>query len=413
MAISGTISTLNINGNVTANNVTGELNIPQVSGSITYSPTIIVNPYGPEATALFNRMTVQPSTALKQLIDKTITDLKTAGIWQITDKFHKWDLHTEQASLLDWKNPAHDATDDGSPYFIPNYGVATISNESYIDLNFIPSIDCQYASLNDMGFALDDLTGGYTRGANFGSYDKANTTFLGFRTMEVGAKRPWLWFNTKAQRVWNSNGGINLYYNDRPNATEQRIYKSPTNSILGANTSVAMTDNKIFIGAYAASNGGAIKSSINTSVFWLGKSLSEAQRTALYNIIDYWKANIGAANYLGEEIISNEADRAFTSDTGWWIKGADWTIGGGAATSTSSSGILLSPQIFQVGKVYEISYTILSGSVGSLNYGGSGYIFQPSVTGDYKMFFKGTVSARLGLYGIGSITNISVKEVLV
>ena len=29
---------------------------------------------------------------------------------------------------------------------------------------------------------------------------------------------------------------------------------------------------------------------------------------------------------FGEEIISNEADRAFTSDTGWWIKGAyrDW-----------------------------------------------------------------------------------------
>jgi hypothetical protein len=384
-----------------------------ITEASTFDPTFIVNPYSPEATALFNRMAIQPSTALKQLIDKTITDLKTAGIWQITDKFHKWDLHTEQASLLDWKNPAFDATCDGSPYFIPKYGVATISNESYINLNFIPAIDCQYASLNDMGFALDDLTGGYTPGPNFGSYDKANTTMLGFRTMEVGAKSPWLWFNTKSQRVWNSSGGINLYYNDRPNATDQRIYKSPTNSILGANTSVAMTDNNIILGGYVASSSVVLKNSINTSIFWLGKSFTDEQRTAWYNIMDYWKANIGAANYLGEEIISNEADRAFTSDTGWWIKGADWTIGGGAAASTSSSTYLLSPQIFQVGKVYEISYTILSGSVGSLNYGGTGYIFQPSVTGDYKTFFKGNVLARLGLYGIGSITNISVKEVLV
>jgi hypothetical protein len=64
MTISGTITANNINGSISVKNVTGELNIPQVSGSITYSPTIIVNPYGPEATALFNRMTVQPSTAL-------------------------------------------------------------------------------------------------------------------------------------------------------------------------------------------------------------------------------------------------------------------------------------------------------------------------------------------------------------
>jgi len=158
MTISGTIKANNIIGSISVKNVTGELNIPQVSGSITYSPTIIVNPYGPEATALFNRMTVQPSTALKQLIDKTITDLKAAGIWQITDKFHKWDLHTEQASLLDWKNSTHDAVQNGTTVsYYPTDGVYT-SGTAYIDLSFIPETDFIYGTQDNVAYGLDDIT---------------------------------------------------------------------------------------------------------------------------------------------------------------------------------------------------------------------------------------------------------------
>ena len=181
MSISGTISSLNINGNVTSNNIAGKLNIPQVSGSITYSPTIIVNPYGPEATALFNRMNVQPSTALKQLIDKTITDLKAAGIWQITDKFHKWDLHTEQASLLDWKNPAHNAVQNGtSVSYYPSDGVYT-SGTAYIDLSFIPETDFIYGTQDNVAYGLDDTTNVAVAGPNFGSVNTFNTSSFLFK----------------------------------------------------------------------------------------------------------------------------------------------------------------------------------------------------------------------------------------
>ena len=295
MTISGTISTLNVNGSISVKNVTGKLNIPQVSGSITYSPTIIVNPYGPEAISLFNRMTIQPSTALKQLINKTINDLKTAGIWQLTDKLHKWDLHTEQASLLDWKNAAYDATNVDGAIFTPKYGVTTTQYVNYVSLNFIPASHCINGTLNDLGFSIDDLTGNQTLGPNFGSYDKANTTFLGFRTMEIAALRPWLWLNSKAQKVWNSNGGINLYYNERKDSTTVRIYKTATTSTFGTSTSVAMTDNNIIIGGYVASGGNiGAKNSIDTATFWLGKAFSDEQRAAWYEIINYWKANISS-----------------------------------------------------------------------------------------------------------------------
>lgn len=292
MSISGRIISNSISGRLTGSSISGNLYGTGVSGRFIDAPTIIVNPYGPEATALFARMVVQPTTALKELIDKTISDLKTAGIWDITDKFHKWDLHTEQASLLDWKNSVHDASNMGNATFTPKYGVTTVQGTNYIDLNFIPSTDCVYGTLNDFGFSLDDLTGGATLGANFGSYDKGNTTFLGFRTMEIGALRPWLWLNTKTQKVWNGNGGINLYYNERKDSNTVRLYKSATTSTFGTAVSVAMTDNKIILGGYIASNSLPLKYNIDTATFWLGKAFTDAQRASWYDIINYWKTNI-------------------------------------------------------------------------------------------------------------------------
>lgn len=293
MNISGKILSNTISGNLIGTPLSGKLYGNSITGKFIDSPTIIVNPYGPEATALFARMTDQPSTALKELIDKTISDLKTAGIWDITDKFHKWDLHTEQASLLDWKNAVHDASNNGAT-FTPKYGVTTVQKVSYVDLNFIPSTDCTYATLNDIGFSLDDITGNQTLGYNFGSYDKANTTFLGFRTMEIGALRPWFCLNSKVQKVWNYNGGINLYYCERTDNTTARIYKdASTGTFRTSYTSVAMTDNDIIIGGYIAPRGNVgMKNSIDTATFWLGKAFSDAQRASWYDIINYWKANI-------------------------------------------------------------------------------------------------------------------------
>ena len=283
---------MNISGKILSNTISGKLYGNSITGKFIDSPTIIVNPYGPEATALFARMTDQPSTALKELIDKTISDLKTAGIWDITDKFHKWDLHTEQASLLDWKNAVHDASNNGAT-FTPKYGVTTVQNVSYVDLNFIPSTDCTYATLNDIGFSLDDITGNQTLGPNFGSFDKANTSWLLFRTMEIAAMRPWLWLNSKAHKVWNYNGGINLYYCERKDNTTIRIYKDASTSTFGTSTSVAMTDNDIIIGGYIAPGGNiGAKNNIDTATFWLGKAFSDAQRASWYDIINYWKANI-------------------------------------------------------------------------------------------------------------------------
>lgn len=59
--------------------------------------------YEAESLALFARMTGgTPTEELKELINKTIKDIKDAGIWSNLDWLYIVGLHTEQASTLNW-----------------------------------------------------------------------------------------------------------------------------------------------------------------------------------------------------------------------------------------------------------------------------------------------------------------------
>lgn len=295
--ISGNLFKTDIYGHLSESKVVGNLSKNNIYGTIFYEYSSA--PPGPtydvDAQALFNRMTVQPSTALKELIEKTIIDLKTAGIWQITDKFHKWDLHTEQASLLDWKNASHNATNINNATFNPKDGLYTTNYTNYVSLNFIPSADCIYGSLDDISFSLDDLTAVPTLGFNFGGYSEDNTSSLLFRTNEDSVKRPWLLVNAATWRVWNNAAAAgNLYVSERLNSSQIRIRKSPVLSILGSSTSVKMVDNNLVIGGFTTGNGSVSMQNINTSLFWLGKMMTEEQVVSWYDIINYWKANISS-----------------------------------------------------------------------------------------------------------------------
>jgi len=253
-------------------------------------------PAEPETMSLLERMTITPSIPLMQLIDKTIVDLKNSGIWDKTEKFHKWDLHNEQASLLDWKIPANDATKDGTGCtFTPGTGIQT-DTDGHVELNIIPATDCTIASLNDFAFSLDNLDNLSVISSNFGAYNQANDAYLTFRTKESDVtNRPWLYINSAIQRVWNNMAGVYLYYCERAKEDEIAIYKSPTELILGTgNPSVAMIDQSLVLGGSRVANGTVLRQPIKSSTLWMGSVLTLEERTAYYAIIDYWKTHVGA-----------------------------------------------------------------------------------------------------------------------
>jgi len=262
---------------------------------ITYKP----ESYCAEAVALFARMEEQPSTALKELINKTIIDLKTSGIWDKTDKFHKWDLHTDQASLLDWKNPELDAEVVGTNVtFTPASGVLT-SSTGHIELNYNPSTDATSFTLTDAAFSLDDVSELDTSSFNFGAYNTtSNIDVILFRTfvnIDATYFRPLLYMGNQASFYWTNRlkGSYYTWYCEKPTTTTLAMYSdSTTYATSTSKTFTTMVNQNLVLGGYRGPNGNVARVPINTSLFWIGGKFTSEQRVAYYNIISYWKEHI-------------------------------------------------------------------------------------------------------------------------
>jgi uncharacterized protein (TIGR02145 family) len=125
----------------------------------------------------------------------------------------------------------------------------------------------------------------------------------------------------------------------------------------------------------------------------------------------------GATTDGNTELITNAADRDFSSDTGWWKKGnASVTISGGYANFSSGANYLYISSFLTVGKVYRITVSIALYTSGFLNVR-TGFVSTRvgSSVGTYTVYHVATNSAfelvaTDGAF-IGSIDNISIKEV--
>jgi uncharacterized protein (TIGR02145 family) len=125
----------------------------------------------------------------------------------------------------------------------------------------------------------------------------------------------------------------------------------------------------------------------------------------------------GATTDGNTELITNAADRDFSSDTGWWKKGnASVTISGGYANFSSGANYLYISSFLTVGKVYRITVSIALYTSGFLNVR-TGFVSTRvgSSVGTYTVYHVATNSAfelvaTAGAF-IGSIDNVSIKEV--
>lgn len=115
--------------------------------------------YEPEAISLFDNMVVEPSDALKIIINTAIRDLKLYGIWNKLDFLSVYAMHTEQAALLDWKGYSNQTNQNGMDFtqytgFSYDTSLATV----FINTNFDPSTDGVNFTLNDamMGVWQED-----------------------------------------------------------------------------------------------------------------------------------------------------------------------------------------------------------------------------------------------------------------
>jgi len=143
-------------------------------------------------------------------------------------------------------------------------------------------------------------------------------------------------------------------------------------------------------------------------------STGVAQVDAAEDPVGLW-ADRRLGMVLGPEKITLAADREFSSDTGYWTKGAGWTISGGVANANITTGQLTANAGLAASKTYQITVTVTrtSGTL-RVNVGG----FTPV---DFTTSGTHTFRANTGASGtptlfflavtsfVGTIDNISVK----
>ena len=124
--------------------------------------------------------------------------------------------------------------------------------------------------------------------------------------------------------------------------------------------------------------------------------------------------NIKPAGGLGNELVTNGN---FATDSNW-TKGAGWTISGGAANGSSTTGDLYQENVVESGKYYKVTFTISNYVSGSVrvelpNNAASGT--ERSANGTYTetILSAGTTvlfDARTSF--TGSIDNVSVVQLV-
>lgn len=128
--------------------------------------------------------------------------------------------------------------------------------------------------------------------------------------------------------------------------------------------------------------------------------------------IDY-----GRNGGLGAELIPLAVDREFTSETGYWSKGAGWSIGSGVASITVSAGTnVISRSLGTTGKLFQITYTVASvGAQGFTAYCGGTLGPVHTSAGTYTVrLVCGSTNTSIGIAAsaagtTGTIDSISIK----
>jgi hypothetical protein len=120
----------------------------------------------------------------------------------------------------------------------------------------------------------------------------------------------------------------------------------------------------------------------------------------------------------GAELITVQADREFSSDTGFWTGyPGGWTVSGGTINATNNSDYFLKTNwLPSTTGTYSVTYTVSSVSAGSVQLNICGVLGVARTTvGTYTEFITGAgANLHVGAKGTsftGSIDNISVKQI--
>lgn len=253
--------------------------------------------YSDEAKALFTRMTSEPDSSRKTLINQLIVNGKAHGWWAVADMLKIQAAHDSQAATLNWIEDAHNSILIGAPTFTTDKGFkgdGTVNN--YINLNFTPSSDGNNFKQNSASFGVsindNNVTG--TNNLGVGANVGANTYMI-FSTQAVTAYG-------QTRGCLNSGGTWTDREHSRSTKGFHFMNRSASNVIkVGKNfgqtastvASTAVSTNSLALGGIKTSTGLIYGNTFEYSFAWCGGALTASQYYWLIRDVNTYLSGVG------------------------------------------------------------------------------------------------------------------------
>jgi|WetSurMetagenome_2_1015567.scaffolds.fasta_scaffold01806_10 hypothetical protein len=254
------------------------------------------SPYCSEAQALFTRMTVQPSTKLKALINTTIVNLKATGIWTKADIIRFMRIDTSAHALLNWKKNANNALAVNSPIFTAYSGFRSASSTGgYLNSNYNMYSEAVNLALENASivYGLTD----YNIAANdyyiAGAYPNAAPYFI-FRPYRSNTTASIYFLSTGISSV--TSPVVNSLHHLRRQNSAQASYKKGTGAFSTFTSPEGVTLPNLQVYELAA-NGNNVPQGrpfYEEDFAYYGAALSDTEAANLQTIYAYWNANVAA-----------------------------------------------------------------------------------------------------------------------
>jgi len=247
-------------------------------------------------SALFARMTAQPTIARKVLISDLITALIDAGIWAKLDAFYVMAAHDAQAAQLNWIEDQFNLTPVLSPTFTADQGYAGNDSTSYLNTGFNPVAAGGLYQLNSAHLSIWSRTNiadisGVSIGARV-SASASQALILLRNTSDLGGSR----LNQDAvpvnAAVTDSRG---FFVGSRLSSANQQFYRNGSQLASFANVSTAMPNFQMYICGANTNGTFGTASGRQYSVASIGSGLNSTEVAAFNIAVTSYMQAIGAA----------------------------------------------------------------------------------------------------------------------
>lgn len=198
------------------------------------------------AEAVNAAMAVKPPLYARQAMDTFVAELKTGGVWSLSDV-----LYIPAAGfsgpdqLINWKNPGtFNASVVGTPTQSPGKGIASASNSDYFDTNWNMVTNAVNYTQNSAHLLIGVDTDLVNFSISAGNLSSATVSMLIRNPSDQFALR----LNAVSQQLLTNTSGIGRFLMNRTGSTASEAFRNGVSLGTSTNASGAVVSGKLALG---------------------------------------------------------------------------------------------------------------------------------------------------------------------